>query len=101
MNKETNTKTHIYQNSRFDKNFNNPLKFKIKEKIYEKPLSSFALKEFLSPDKNDTAVILIYPISLLLNPQVKSWNLPTDFKEKLFKLLESPEEKENYLKKSN
>jgi len=88
----------IYQIGRFDKNFNNPLKFKIKEKIYEKPLSSFALKEFLSSDKNDTAVILIYPISLLLNPQVKSWNLPTDFKEKLFKLLESPEEKENYLK---
>ena len=97
MNMGTNTKTLIYQIGRFDKNFNNPLKFKIKEKIYEKPLSSFALKEHLNSQK-DTKLVLIYPISLLLNPIAKELKLPLSFKEKLLKLLESSEEKEEYLK---
>lgn len=87
----------IYQIGRFDKGFNKFLKFKIKEKIYEKPLSSLALKEYLNSQK-DTKLVLIYPVSLLLNPIVKDLEVSSSFKEKLLKLLENSEEKENYLK---
>ncbi len=85
----------IYQIGRFDRGFNTPIKFKISDTI-EKVLSSFALKEYLS-SHTLTKVVIIYPVSLLLNSNSTSWDLPLVFKEKLIKLFESSEEKEQYL----
>ncbi len=84
----------IYQIGRFDRNFENLVNFKISEKIYQAPLSSFALKEHLGSE-TETHVKLLYPVSLLLNSEDLKWEFSSEFKEKVKQVLEDPQ---NYLK---
>ncbi len=86
----------IYQIGRFDKGFNNPIKFKIDNEIIEDVLSSFALKKHLTSYLK-TKVVLLYPVSLLLNSNSKTWDLTPNFQNKLKILLEDHQEKERFL----
>lgn len=95
----------IYQIGRLDFNAFKELDFKIEEKLdseikekqFKTSLSSFALKDFYHEKGYETKVILLYPVSLPLNPSlIKNETLkskcPKDFYECLEWALEKPEE---------
>jgi CRISPR-associated protein Csx1 len=64
------SKKIILQIGRLDKNIEQDIKFKFHDKEYKYPLSSLALKEHSG--KDNTKVILFYPVSLVLNEQYKN-----------------------------
>ncbi len=67
----------ILQIGRLDKNIEQDIKFKFHDKNYKHPLSSLALSEHFSNERNNEneyaiKVILLYPVSLPLNEQFKT-----------------------------
>lgn len=58
-------------------------------------LSSFALKEFLKSQRIDSKVVLIYPVSIVLNEGLVNANFDDDLKNELREIFKNPS---NYLK---
>jgi len=88
----------IYQIGRFDANIDIKLNFKIDSNKYSTELSSFALKEHFKPSAE---VIIIYPVSILLNKQalekIQNKTDIRDFYETVEKVLSNDEGIKDYL----
>jgi CRISPR-associated protein Csx1 len=88
----------IYQIGRLDAGAFNPIKFEVNGKEYTALLSSFALKQSFSENGDASKVILIYPVSLLLNKNApKIENFPEDFKLAVESILNNKNELSYYL----
>ncbi len=82
----------IYQIGRLDSQMR-PLRFTYEGNEYENELSSFALKEHL---RDDTKVVLIYPVSLPFNRTLNPSFFKEEFKNKVEKIFKG-DNKENIL----
>jgi hypothetical protein len=80
----------IYQIGRFESSIDELVNFEIDDKTYQWELSSFALKKYLG---EPTKVILVYPVSILLNE-----NALKGIKDKLNKNLAGERKDEENLK---
>jgi CRISPR-associated protein Csx1 len=88
----------IYQIGRLDSGAFNPLKFDVNGKDYTAQLSSFALKQSFLENGERSKVILIYPVSLLLNKNATQiQNISVDFKQSIESILNNQTELSNYL----
>jgi CRISPR-associated protein Csx1 len=88
----------IYQIGRLDSGAFNPLKFDVNGKDYTAQLSSFALKQSFLENGERSKVILIYPVSLLLNKNATHiQNISVDFKQSIESILNDKTELSNYL----
>ena len=88
----------IYQIGRLERGVFKPINFDIKEKIYQSQLTSFALRKFFQEQGDIARVVLIYPISLLLNKNAPSFEgISEEFKELITKLLNDQTEITKYL----
>jgi len=88
----------IYQIGRLDAGAFNPIKFAVNGKEYTALLSSFALKQSFLENGDASKVILIYPVSLLLNKNApKIENIPEDFKLAVESILNNKNELSYYL----
>ena len=88
----------IYQIGRLERGAFNLIKFEVHGKVYEALLSSFALRQSFLENEQASKVILIYPVSLVLNknaPQIE--NIPVDFKLTIESILNNENERFNYL----
>jgi len=94
-------KNVIYQIGRFDRNLHDRVNFQIDDKIYPAYLSSFALKEYFKEKGEEAKVILLYPVSLIINDKAVSENpqLPEETKEKFLRVIKDISERENFFKK--
>lgn len=95
----------IYQIGRFDSGAFSQINFKINEKIYSASLSSFALRDYFKDSQSEAKVILLYPVSLLLNKQAvanlekqKLNSQEQEFKAIVEELLKDSTKKEDFLK---
>lgn len=88
-------KTLIYQIGR---TMGDAKSFFFEEFCHESELSSFFLKEYLSTKQQEAKVVLIYPVSILLNKklleELEKRNLD-DFKQEIMNIIKDPSE---YLK---
>ncbi|QER42723.1 TIGR01897 family CRISPR-associated protein [Thermodesulfobacterium sp. TA1] len=82
----------IYQIGRLDaKSFEN-INFFYKDKEYSAQLSSFVLKEHFEENKEKSKVILIYPVSLLINKSfLNNTQFPEVLKNTINNILTNPE----------
>ncbi|MFZ8830783.1 MAG: CRISPR-associated CARF protein Csx1 [Thermodesulfobacteriaceae bacterium] len=88
----------IYQIGRLERGAFNPIKFEVHGKVYEALLSSFALRQSFLENKQASKVILIYPVSLLLNRNaLQIENIPENFKLAIESILNNKNELSNYL----
>ena len=101
----------IYQIGRFDSSIDEKVNFEIDGELYSQKLSSFALKKHFG---EHTKVILVYPVSILLNENALKgieYKLNKDaiegrkdkedlksFYEKIEGIKSRPEEREKYIK---
>jgi len=101
----------LYQIGRFDSSIDEKVNFEIDDKPYSWELSSFALKEHFG---EPTKVILVYPVSILLNENalkgikdklnkgaiegIKDKEDLKSFYEKIEGIASKPEEREKYIK---
>ncbi|MFO7153236.1 MAG: CRISPR-associated CARF protein Csx1 [Bacillota bacterium] len=81
----------IYQIGRFDRGLTKEYDFEKDGKSIKKRLSSFALKELLEEEGEDSRVVLIYPVSLPLNRGVDKEELKNNSIE-IERLWENPSE---------
>jgi CRISPR-associated protein Csx1 len=88
----------IYQIGRLERGAFNPIKFEVHGKVNKALLSSFALKQSFLENEQASKVILIYPVSLVLNKNApKIENIPEDFKQTIESVLKNENERFNYL----
>ncbi len=88
----------IYQIGRLERGAFKPINFDIKEKIYQSQLTSFALRKFFQEQGDIARVVLIYPVSLLLNKNAQFFEgITEEFKEIITKLLNDQTELTKYL----
>jgi len=89
----------IYQIGRFERGGFNPLKFEINGKVYQSYLSSLALRQHFKDAGSQAKVILIYPVSILLNrPALSSEGMTEDFRNLVQGLLMESSKLEDYLR---
>jgi CRISPR-associated protein Csx1 len=93
----------IYQIGRLEQRAFNPIKFEVHGKVYEALLSSFALKQSFLENEQASKVILIYPVSLVLNSSLlnekatQTQKIPVDFKKVIERVLTDKNELSSYL----
>uniref|UniRef100_A0A7C4NTY3 TIGR01897 family CRISPR-associated protein n=1 Tax=Thermodesulfobacterium geofontis TaxID=1295609 RepID=A0A7C4NTY3_9BACT len=88
----------IYQIGRLERGAFNYISFNINGKIYQSQLTSFVLRKFFQEKGDIARVVLIYPISLLLNKNAPSFEgISEEFKELITKLLNDQTELTKYL----
>jgi CRISPR-associated protein Csx1 len=93
----------IYQIGRLEQRAFNPIKFEVHGRVYESLLSSFALRQSFLENEQASKVILIYPVSLVLNSSLlnekatQTQNIPVDFKKVIERVLSDKNERFNYL----
>jgi len=88
----------IYQIGRLERGAFNPIKFEVHGKVYKALLSSFALRQSFLENEQASKVILIYPVSLLLNRNaLQIENIPENFKLTIESILNNKNELSNYL----
>ncbi len=88
----------IYQIGRFEVNSFKSLNFLIDKQVFKSSLSSLALKEYFTKIGINSKVILLYPVSLFFNRNAieRTSDLTQDFKEKIFKILDSTKDRESF-----
>ncbi len=85
----------IFQIGRVDKGYNESKTFSFEGNTYNFPLSSFALKQLSS---KEAKVVILYPVSLVLNESFSKYEGEDDFLKKQVKtILNNESEKEKYL----
>jgi len=88
----------IYQIGRLERGAFNPIKFEINGNVYEAQLSSFALRNHFQNTGVPSKVVLIYPISLLLNKIVLNFEGISDELKDVIKQIVNKEKIEDYLR---
>ncbi len=85
----------IFQIGRLDKGYNESKDFSFEGNTYNFPLSSFALKQLSG---KEAKVVILYPVSLVLNESFSKYEGEDDFLKKQVKtILNNESEKEKYL----
>ncbi len=84
-------KVIIYQIGRLDRDVFKEYEFEINEKPFKTSLSSFALRQYFCCEGFDPKVILLYPVSLPLNPSLRgNSGYPEDCNKNLEIALQNP-----------
>lgn len=87
----------IYQIGRLGPDFLKELDFQIADRTHRSSLSSFAIRDYYAENNHNPSVVLIYPLSLPLNPafpqnQVFMSSVPQMFAENIVNVLNNPDE---------